>query len=119
MTVPEGMAECVRGVVEGCGSYIVCSEGLREAVADEISRFKMVPVGNVTTSIDMEKDRVYYLYINEEGAGFFIWASLEGLARGECGPRLKGEVVPLVQNALAGDPRLMFITMIIEQKMLR
>ncbi|MCE4625179.1 MAG: hypothetical protein F7C35_04865 [Desulfurococcales archaeon] len=115
----EAMVECVRGGVEGCGSYIVCSQGLREAVAGEISRFKMVPIGNVTTSIDMENDRVYYLYVNENGAGFFIWATLEGLAGGECGPRLRAEVVPLVQSALADDPRLMFITMIIEQKMLR
>ena len=113
------MYECVSGGVEGCGSFVVCSKGVREAIGGEISRFKMVPIGNVTTSIDIENDVVHYLYVNEDGAGFYIRASLEGLASGECGPRLRAEVVPLVQRALSDDPRLMFITMIMEEKMLR
>jgi hypothetical protein len=110
---------CTRVVVGECGGYIVCNEGLLEEVAGELEGFTSLPVGSVTTRVDDEKDIVYYFYTNEKGAGFYIWAKMTLLAEGVCGPRMREEIVPLVQTALRGDPRIVYITVMMEEKMLR
>ena len=111
--------ECLERVFPGCGRIVVCREGLRERLGPGVlRRFRYLSPGQVSNSVDLEGDTAYYIYVGPGGAGFYVEASLRGLAAGECGPRMRSELVPLIEDALRGDPRLPAVLMIVSERML-
>ncbi len=112
------MGSCEYHEVAGCGRLIVCGESLEEGGPEEgRGLVRAAPRGNLWNRI--VGDDIVYVYASPAGGGFVVVASMEGLASGECGPRLREVLIPLVESMLRGEPMLPFLVMVIEQKMLR
>lgn len=88
--MPQGMAaglgECVEGRLEGCNAYwLVCRRGIEGRLgAERLSRFRMVKHGAISTAVSEDLSRVYYVYIDEGGGGFYLEADVDAPDRPEC-----------------------------------
>ena len=112
------MEACEYHEIPGCGRLIVCSESLEAGAPEEWRALvRAAPRGNLWNRII--GDEIIYVYASPAGGGFVVAASMEGLASGECGPRLREVLVPLVESMLREEPMLPFLVMVIEEKMLR
>jgi hypothetical protein len=110
---------CVEREVGDCGNIIVCDSNIVREAGETLSVFPHLTGGSINTHVSPEDDIVYYAYVNSLGGGFIVTAKLSKLSSGECGLALREALVPLISTMLREDPRISFILMIIEEKMLR
>jgi hypothetical protein len=97
--------ECVRGSLDDCNaSWIVCRDNLKEAIAGREAAFRSVKVGSINTSIDLDDEIVRFLYVDEEGGGFYVEAHIDAPDRPECASQLMNALLLYGRKMLTGRP---------------
>ncbi len=97
--------ECVGGSIEECSaSWIVCRKNLRTMLAGREAAFKTVKVGSINTSIDLDEEVVRFLYVDEEGGGFYVEAHIDAPDKPDCAAQLMDSLLIHGRKMLTGRP---------------
>ncbi len=97
--------ECVGRSIEECGAtWIVCRGNLKAALAGREAAFRSAKVGSINTSIDLDGEVVRFLYVDEEGGGFYVEAHIDAPDRPECASQLMNALLLNGRRMLTGRP---------------
>ncbi len=104
-----------------CGHLIICRKALLQNIGPgRLSLVRYVAPGQISTGVDVESDRIQYIYVSPvTGGGFFLDSTLTSLNNEECRLEIKNILIPLLEEYLSQDYQLPQIIMIIDEKMLR
>ena len=115
------MGECVEGRLEACNAYwLVCRSGLPERLGPErMARFRMLKPGSLTNAVEDDLSRVYYVYVDEGGAGLYLEADVDAPDRPECAGPLHENLLGWGRAMLSGLPGWRAVEFILSNMLFR
>lgn len=114
---PEAMA-CRKGSLERCSaSWLICDTGLPQALGEAARVFRYLRPGVLVPAVSPDMEWAYFLYFNENGAGFYLAMRNASFNDPECAAIVRQELANGINEVLSMDRNRALVEYIVSNAM--
>ncbi|MGC8566532.1 MAG: hypothetical protein ACP5I6_02845 [Caldisphaera sp.] len=110
--------DCEEKKSDDCGSrWLLCKHGLPNIIGEQKDNFRVIMPNVLLTGVSKDISKVYYMFFNNNGAGFFIEIDNTYFNFVDCKELIKGDLLTNINRLLNPNDNIRLLEYIIENVM--